>query len=115
LKEVCWRPERGEVTGASVIVAFTMERLPAMDELTAMVHCDVLKLLGTWHIVGKWPTLARDISADRRPSGYDEPTSDRVRVYPVPRSLLAAIISSPESTNRSTGVDHGARVTGGEG
>jgi hypothetical protein len=88
LKEVCWRPERGKVTGVSAIVAFTVARPPAMDGLTAMVHCDVLKLLGTWHTVGKRPTPARVISAGRRPSEYGEPTSDRVRAYPVPRSLL---------------------------
>jgi hypothetical protein len=88
LKEVCWQLERGEGTGASVIVAFTMARPPVMDGLTAMVHCDVLKLLGTWRTVGKWPTPSRAISAGHRQSGYGEPTSDRVRVYPVPRSLL---------------------------
>jgi hypothetical protein len=88
LKEVCWQPERGEGTGASVIVAFTVARPPAMDGLTAMVHCDVLNLLGTWRMVGKRPTPARAISAGHRSSGYGEPTSDRVRAYPVPRSLL---------------------------
>jgi hypothetical protein len=88
LKEVCWRLERGEVIGESVIVAFTVARPPAMDRLTAMVHCDMLKLLGTWRKVGKRPTPARAILAGRRPSGYGEPTSDRVRAYRVPRSLL---------------------------
>jgi hypothetical protein len=63
-------------------VAFTVARPPAMDGLTAMVHYDVLKLLGTWRKNGRQPTLARIISAGRRPSGYNEPTSDRVRAYP---------------------------------
>jgi hypothetical protein len=88
LKEVCLWLERGEVIGASVIVAFTVARPPAMEGLTAMVHCDMLKLLGTWRTVGKQPTPARAISAGRRPSGYGEPTSDRVRAYWVPRYLL---------------------------
>jgi hypothetical protein len=47
LERARWRPERGEVTGASVIVAFTVAKPPATYELTTTVHCDVLKLLGT--------------------------------------------------------------------
>jgi hypothetical protein len=70
-----------------LIVAVTVARPPAMDRLTAMVHCDVLKLLGMWHTVGKRPTPARVILVGRRPSGYGEPTSDRVQAYPVSRSL----------------------------
>jgi hypothetical protein len=69
-------------------VAFKVARPPAVDGLTAMVHCDVLKLLGTWRTVGNWPTPMRVISVGRRPSGYGEPTSDQVRAYLVPRSLL---------------------------
>jgi hypothetical protein len=61
-----------------VIVAFTLVNPPAMDELATMVHCDVLKLLGTWRTVDKRPTPARIISVGRRPNGYCEPTSDRV-------------------------------------
>jgi hypothetical protein len=79
--------ERGKVL-AQVIVAFTVARSPAMDGLTAMVHRDVLQLLGTWRTVGKRPTPARAISAGHRSSGYGEPTSDRVQAYPVPRSLF---------------------------
>jgi hypothetical protein len=81
LKKARWRPERGKVTGASVIVAFIMAKLSAMDGLTTMVHCDVLKLLGKWRIGGKRPTPARIISVGRKPSGYGELSSDRVRPY----------------------------------
>jgi hypothetical protein len=59
-------------------VAFTVARPPAMDELTVLVHCDVLKLLGTWHWDGKRPTLVRVILAGRRQSGYGGQSSDRV-------------------------------------
>jgi hypothetical protein len=44
-------------------VAFKVARPPAIDGLTAMVHCDVLKLLGMWRTVGNWPTPMRVISA----------------------------------------------------
>ena len=71
-----------------VIVAFTVARPPAMDGLASTVYCDMLQLLGTWRTVGKRLTPARAISAGRRSSGYGEPTSDRVRAYPVPRFLL---------------------------
>jgi hypothetical protein len=83
-----WRPKRGGESPAQVIVAFTVAKPPAMDKLTVMVDCDVLKLLGTWCMVGKRPTPVRIILAGRRPSGYGEPTSDRVRAYPASRSLL---------------------------
>jgi hypothetical protein len=82
-----WRLKRGGESLAQVIVAFTVAKPSAMDGLTAMVHYDVLKLLGTWRMVGKRPTPMRIISAGRRPSGYGEPTSDRVRAYPASRSL----------------------------
>jgi hypothetical protein len=72
--------ERGNVL-ARAIVAFTVAKPPVMDVLATMVHCDVLKLLGTWCTVGKRPMPARIISAGRRPSGYGEPTSDRLRAY----------------------------------
>ena len=78
--------ERGNVL-ARVIVAFTMAKPPAMDELATMVHYDVLKLLGTWRMVGKRPAPARTNSADRNPSGCGELPVDRVRVYLAPRSL----------------------------
>jgi hypothetical protein len=83
-----WWPKRGGESPGQVIVAFTVAKPPAIDGLTAMVHCDVLKLLGTWRTVGKRPTPARIISIGRRTSGYGEPTSDRVRAYPASRSLL---------------------------
>jgi hypothetical protein len=70
-----------------VIVVFTVARPPAMDGLASTVYCDMLKLLGMWCTVGKWPTPTRVISAGRRPCGYGEPTNDRVRAYPVSRSL----------------------------
>jgi hypothetical protein len=67
-----WWPERGGESPAQVIVAFNVAKPPAMDALTAMVHYDMLKLLGTWRTNGRWPTLARIISAGRRPSGYGD-------------------------------------------
>jgi hypothetical protein len=82
--EVCWLPERGKVTGVSAIVAFTVARPPAMDELTAMVHCDVLKLLGTWRTVGKRPTPTRVISAGRRPSDYAGPSLSGAKIFTPP-------------------------------
>jgi hypothetical protein len=90
LEKARWRPERGEVTGASVIVDFTVAMPPVMDRLTTMVYCDVLQLLGTWRTGGKQPTPARIISAGRRPGGYGELSSDRVRAY-----LGAKIFYSP--------------------
>jgi hypothetical protein len=81
LERARWRPKRGEVTGASVIVAFTVAKPPAMDGLTATVRCDLLKLLGTWRTGDKRPTLARIITAGHRASGYGEPSSDCVRAY----------------------------------
>jgi hypothetical protein len=91
-----WRRREEKCTGAEerrnalarVIVAFTVARPPAMDGLASMVYCNVLKPLGTWRTVSKQPTSARIISVGRRPSGYGERTSDRVRAYPVLRSLL---------------------------
>jgi hypothetical protein len=81
-----WRPILRSCAGgrregnvlARVIVAFTVARPPAMDGITTMVHCDVLKLLGTWRTGGKRLTPARIISPGRRPSGYGEPSSDQV-------------------------------------
>jgi hypothetical protein len=69
-------------------VAFTVARPPAMNGHAKAIHCDVVLCLGTWRAVCKRPTPARTISAESSPSGYDELTVDRVRAYPVPRSLL---------------------------
>jgi hypothetical protein len=69
-------------------VAFTVARPPAMNEHGKEIHCDVVLRLGTWRAVGKRPTPARTILADRRPSGYAELTVNYVRAYLVPRSLL---------------------------
>jgi hypothetical protein len=79
-----WRVggRRGEVTSASAIVAFTVARPPAMDGLATRVHCDVLNLPGTWRTIGKRPTPVKIIPAGRRPSGYGELNSDRVRANP---------------------------------
>ena len=67
---------------ARVIVAFTVAKPPAMDGLPTTVHCNMVKLLGTWRTDGKRPTPARSISACRRPSGYGELSSDRVQANP---------------------------------
>jgi hypothetical protein len=75
---------------ARVIVAFTVAKPPAMDKLTTMVHCNMLKLLGTWRMGGKRPTQARINTVGRRASGYGEPSSDRVQAY-----LSAKIFYSP--------------------
>jgi hypothetical protein len=63
---------------------------PAMDRLPTTVHYNVVKLLGTWCTGDKWPTPARIIMASHRASGYDGPSSDRVRAY-----LGAKIFYSP--------------------
>jgi hypothetical protein len=76
-----WQPEGGKVTGASVIVAFTVAKPPAMDGLPTTVHCNVVKVLGMWRTGGMRPTPARIITAGHRTSGYGEPSSDRVRAY----------------------------------
>ena len=76
-----WRPERGEVTGASAIVAFIVAKPPAMDELPTMVHYNVVKLLGMWRTGGRQPTPVRIITTGHRACGYGEPSSDRVRAY----------------------------------
>ena len=52
MKKARWRPERGEVTGASVIVAFTVAKPPMMDGLTTTVHCDVFK--APRHVAHGW-------------------------------------------------------------
>jgi hypothetical protein len=39
-----WRPERGEITGASTIVAFTRALSQAMNKLPKAVYCDVVRL-----------------------------------------------------------------------
>jgi hypothetical protein len=62
-------------------MAFTVAKPPVMDGLTTRVHCDVLKLLGTWRTGGKWPTSARIITAGHTASGCGEPSSDWVRAY----------------------------------
>jgi hypothetical protein len=98
--------EGGGVTVASVIVAFTVAKPPVMDGLTTMVHCDVLKLLGTWRMGSKRPTPARIITAGHRASGYGEPSSDRVRAY-----LGAKIFYSPQlSTLRRARIVTPARI-----
>jgi hypothetical protein len=94
---------------ARVIVAFTVAKPPAMDGLPTMVHCNMVKLLGTWRTGGKQPTPARIITAGHRASGYGEPSSVRVRAY-----LGAKIFYSPRlSTSRrawitATGANPGA-------
>jgi hypothetical protein len=82
LKKARWRPERQEVTGASVIVAFTVAKPPPIDGLIATVHCAMLKLLGMWRMDGKQPTPAKIILASCRTSGYGEPPSDQIRANP---------------------------------
>jgi hypothetical protein len=77
-EKLCWRPERGEVTGAGDTVA----KASAMDGLATRVHCNVLNLPGTWRTICKRPTPAKIIPAGRRPSGYGEFKSDRVRANP---------------------------------
>jgi hypothetical protein len=44
LKKARWRPERGEVTGVSAIVAFTRAVSQVMDRLLQPIYCDVVKL-----------------------------------------------------------------------
>jgi hypothetical protein len=73
--------ERGNVV-MRVIVAITMARPPAMDGLAKRVHCDVLNLPGTWRMIGKRPTPAKIIPVGRRPIGYGELNSDRLRANP---------------------------------
>jgi hypothetical protein len=104
-----WRPERRGNVLARVIVAFTVAKPPAMDGLATMVHCDVLKLLGTWRTVGKRPTPTRIISAGRRPSGYGEPTSDRVRAYPGAKIFYPPRLSTVRQARiTATGANPGA-------
>jgi hypothetical protein len=91
LKEVCWRPERGEVTCAGDTVAFTVSRSPAMDGLAKAIHCDVLNHPGMWRTSSNRPTPVKIIPAGRRPSGYGELNSDRVRANP-----CAMIFYSPQ-------------------
>ena len=110
-----WRPiwrehaggrRGGKVTSASVIVALTVAKPPAMDGLTTTVHCDVLKLLGTWRKDGKRPTPVRIISAGHRQSGYGELSSDLVRAY-----LGTKIFYSPRlSTLRRARIRTPARI-----
>jgi hypothetical protein len=64
-EKLCWRPERGEVTSASAIVAFTVAKPPVMDGIATRVHYDVLNLPGTWRTIGKRPTPAKIIPASR--------------------------------------------------
>jgi hypothetical protein len=104
-----WRPERGEVTGASAIVAFIVAKPPAMDELPTTVHCDVVMLLGTWRTDGKRPTPARIVSVSRRSSGYGEPFSDRVRVYPGAKIFYSPRLSTLRRARiAATGANPGA-------
>jgi hypothetical protein len=81
LKKARWRPDRGEVTSASTIMAFTVAKPPTMDGLPTTVHCNMVKLLGMWRTGGRQPTPARIIMIGHRASGYGEPFSDRVRAY----------------------------------
>jgi hypothetical protein len=100
---------------AWVIVAFTVARPSVMDGPASMVYCDVLQLLGTWRMVGKRPTPARAISAGLWSSGYGEPTSDRVRAYPVSRFLLRRdylLTSEHESQHWRTSRHKGHRLRG---
>ena len=100
---------------ARVIVAFTMARPPAMDGPALTVYSDMLQQLGTWRTVGKWPMPSRAISAGRRSSGYGEPTSDRVRAYPVSRFLLHRdylLTSEHESQHRHRSQREGHRRRG---
>ena len=58
-EKLCWRPERGEVTGASAIVTFTVAKPQAMNKHANAVYCDVVLHLSTWCICGKRPSPAR--------------------------------------------------------
>jgi hypothetical protein len=69
-------------------MAFTVASPLAMDGLATQVHCDVLSFQDAWRTIVKRLTPVRIIPASRSPSGFGELTVDRVRAYPVPRSLL---------------------------
>jgi hypothetical protein len=72
-------------------VAFTVARPPAIDRLAKVLHCNVLNLPGTWRMSSNRPMPVKFIPASRRPSGYGELNSDRVRANPG-----AKIIYSPQ-------------------
>ena len=75
-------------------MAFTVAKPPAMDGLAIRVHCDVLNLAGTWRTISKQPTPAKIILAGRRPSGYGEFNSDRVRANPGPKIFYSPQLST---------------------
>jgi hypothetical protein len=106
-----WR--EGKCTGAGYL-GFTVAKPLAMDGLTTTIHCDMLKLLGTWRMDGKQPRPARIISVGHRPSGYGELSSDQVRA-----NTGAKIFYSPRLSTlcwaRITATGANPReVTGGE-
>jgi hypothetical protein len=50
--------KRGKLL-ARATVADTEAMLQAMDRLLILVHCDMVKLRGTWHPSGRWQAPAR--------------------------------------------------------
>jgi hypothetical protein len=102
--------ERGE-SPTSAIVAFTEAMLQAMDRLPMTVYCDVVRLQSTWHPGGRRWTPGRSpgpaVGQVGTTTGWPDPFPLRI-FYP------SATIPSPESTNRSTGTNHGTRVTSDE-
>jgi hypothetical protein len=92
-------------------VAFTGATSQAMDRLPKAVYYDVVTLLSTWHSGGKRQTPARSSGPAAEQVGT---STGRFDPFPFQIFYPSVTIPSPESMNRSNGVDHGARVTGGK-
>jgi hypothetical protein len=86
-----------------------------MNGQAKVIHCDVVEHLGTWHMSGRWPTLARLSGPIVRQVGT------AARAEQCPKLIPSARFFTEDRYPRSTGRESrrrrksGREITGSEG
>ena len=90
-------------------VAFTVARLPTMNQLSKAAYCDVVKLQGTWPSRGRQPTPARLSGPAVRQVGTTAMVEQSPKLIPSARFSPRIVIRVRPAMNHDAGMNPSAR------